>query len=173
MCNHLLSHWEVSLNQRIQQPLFKDYPKNITKIVQAKGNHLKLYQEALQKWTSQISLIYFIAKSPVGVVRISGWRSDPANWWYHLSWPQQFFKQGLTTDPKHIQLFLLFHVYKCSHKAPDQGDASYFTHTWFQPIYTPFISINYIFCKYAYNSVILPACLGDWSILILFINQSC
>lgn len=43
-----------------------------------------------------------------------------------------------------------------------------FTHTWFQPIYTPFILINYIFYKYAYNSVILPAYLGNWSILILF-----
>lgn len=126
--NYMFSHWEVSLHQRIKQPLFKDYPKNITKIVQARGSHLRLYQEALQKWASQISLIYFIAKSLAGGVLISGWRADPAKWCYQLT--TAVFQARSDYRPKthpvvsSVQCFQMY-----SHKAPDHSDASYF-HTY-------------------------------------------
>lgn len=77
-----------------------------------------------------------------------------------------FYKEGLTTDLKHTQLFLLFFVYlACTITKLQILLMSYiFTYMWFQQIYLPFSLQNpfqtgfkYVYCKYTYNSIILFA----------------
>ena len=126
-CNYLLSYWEVSWNQRIQQPLFHCYPKNITTNNAGHGEPPKT------KCKMNLMNIPHLLHC-----QVTCW-SD-GNLWVkdrpcqlrdaNISADHScLYKQALTTDLKHIQLSLLFHVslvFRNSHKAPDHVDASYF-----------------------------------------------
>lgn len=99
--NYLLSHREVSLNQRIQQPLFKDYPKNITEIMQDRESHLRPSQEALQnephEYPSSTSLPSHSLK---GRLSLDKGQTLPVEGCRQLSWPQLFLQRRSDYTPK-------------------------------------------------------------------------